>query len=268
MTRVEALRRIALTVTDAARAERFYGEALGFELVSRAPHVMRLGAQQIELATYDPPGAPYPPHSASCDLWFQHFAIVVSDMAAAHARVVAQAGYAPISRAGPRRLPPEAGGVTAFKFRDPDGHPLELLEFAADATPAPWRHAGEALHLGIDHSAIAVSDIERSIAFYRERLGLALAGRSLNRGPGQADLDGLDDPVVDVVALAMPGGSKPHLELLGYRRPHGRPIAPGASARDVAMTRLVFEFESGEAGALRDPDGHLLVLAQRSLSSR
>ncbi|HET9651208.1 MAG TPA: VOC family protein [Usitatibacter sp.] len=268
MTGMAPLRRIALTVADAARAERFYREGLGFERVPAAPLVMRLGHQEIALETFDPPGAPYPTGSTSCDLWFQHFAIVVADMAEAHARVMAQPGCTAISRHGPRRLPPGTGNVTAFKFRDPDGHPLELLAFPRENTPASWRDDGGKTFLGIDHSAISVSDVERSIAFYGERLGLEVAGRSLNRGPEQADLDDLADPVVDVVALAMPGATKPHLELLGYRAPRGRPIAAVASAHDIAMTRLVCEVQGGGGRVVRDPDGHLLVLAQPSLSSR
>ncbi len=41
--------------------------------------------------------------------------------------------------AGPERLPARSGGVSAFKFRDPDGHPLELLAFPPEAVPPIWR---------------------------------------------------------------------------------------------------------------------------------
>ena len=46
------------------------------------------------------------------------------------------------------------------------------------------------MFLGIDHSAIAVSDSARSIAFY-EALGLRVAARALNSGHEQARLDGV-----------------------------------------------------------------------------
>lgn len=36
------------------------------------------------------------------------------------------------------RLPESSGGVTAFKFRDPDGHPLELLAFPDGKVPSRW----------------------------------------------------------------------------------------------------------------------------------
>ena len=54
-------------------------------------------------------------------------------MDAAYARVRA-AGVQPISLNGPETLPERNGGVRAFKFRDPDDHPLELwLDGAAGA---------------------------------------------------------------------------------------------------------------------------------------
>ena len=76
-----------------------------------------------------------------------------------------------------------------------------------------------ALFLGIDHSAISVSDTSVSKAFYAQLLGMIESGHSLNKGPAQARLDGLDDPVVDVTALQPTGQATPHLELLGYHMP-------------------------------------------------
>ena len=88
------------------------------------------GSQRIffGITGVERPGPPYPAGSRSPDLWFQHFAIVVSDMDAAYARLRA-AGVPPISFGGPETLPEQNGGVRAFKFREPDGHPLELLWF-------------------------------------------------------------------------------------------------------------------------------------------
>ncbi|MGB8684208.1 MAG: hypothetical protein WCD12_15080, partial [Candidatus Binatus sp.] len=60
--------------------------------------------------------------------------------------------------------------VTALKFRDPEGHPLELIAFPPDDTPAKWQRSSTAECLGIDHSAISVAVTERSVKFY-ERLG-------------------------------------------------------------------------------------------------
>ena len=154
-----------------------------------------------------------------------------------------------------------SGGATAFKFRDPDGHPLEFLEFPPDAVPQRWRDAA-APHpcLGIDHSAITVADVDRSIAFY-EGLGFRVAGRQRNEGAEQGRMDGLGIfAVCDVVTLQPPGATAPHLELLGYRGPAviETKVADGSP---LATTLLVAGI--GRPGEiLRDPDGHRLqVLA-------
>ena len=84
----------------------------------------------------------------------------------------------PISRGGPVTLPKSAGGVTAVKFRDPEGHPLEFLQFPPGANP-DWKGAGV---MGIDHSAISVSDVAASRRFYA-RHGLSEAERDAQSRP-------------------------------------------------------------------------------------
>ena len=106
-----------------------------------------------------------------------------------------------------------SGGVTAFKFRDPEGHPLEMLAFEPGARPAHWAFSSANLCLGIDHSAISVADTGRSVAFY-SRLGLARTASSLNIGREQEELDNLLGAVVEVTALAPPTQAVPHVELL------------------------------------------------------
>lgn len=299
------LLRFGLTTGDAEALARFYEQALGFERAgaearggpgfarlmgvegARAHVVMlRLGRQMVELTGFARPGARIPADAAANDLAFQHFAIVVSDMRAACARLEAAPDWAPISRAGPQRLPARSGGVTAFKFRDPEGHPLELLAFPPDAVPPAWRGAGAGPCLGIDHSAITVADTDRSAGFYTRGLGFGTGTRSLNQGSEQAALDGVPDPVVEVTALLPGEGSPPHLELLRYRAPRtGRPAPAAKRSDDLATTRLVLAVEDvaatarklvglgahpvstdgaeadGRPGALlRDPDGHDLLL--------
>jgi catechol 2,3-dioxygenase-like lactoylglutathione lyase family enzyme len=158
------------------------------------------------------------------------------------------AGAATISRAGPVKLPPSTGGMTAVKFRDPDGHPLELVQFPMGAATS-W--AGSGL-LGIDHSAVSVADVAVSRRFYRAH-GLKEGRPSLNQGPTQEALDGLDGVEVDVVPLD-PAESPPHLELLGYRSPRGRSLGV-VSPNDIAATRMLWKAE--RRALVRDPDGHL-----------
>src|SRR5271157_477068 len=172
---VLGIERILVTVSDLNRAEGFYRDGLGFETVGRGEMVgdgfvhlvglrdgraktltMRLGQEEVTFVKYDALGRPYPADSKSPDRWFQHFAIVVSDMDKAYAQLQ-RVGFTPISNAGPVTLPPANGFVRAFKFRDPDGHPLELLYFPPGQGRRVWTGHGDKLFLGIDHSAIGVA---------------------------------------------------------------------------------------------------------------
>ncbi|THD80504.1 MAG: glyoxalase [Phenylobacterium sp.] len=252
--------RIGLTVGDLAAAAGFYCDALGFEPAGAAARtgaraqLLRLGEQEIELIAFDAPGRPYPEPRAANDPWFQHFAVVVSDMDAAYGRL-ARHGQRPISRGGPQLLPPSTGSVTAYKFRDPDGHPLELSHIPnSDWAARPGRP-----FLGVDHSAIAVADLAASIAFY-EGLGLSVAGRGVNQGPEQDRLDGLDGVVLDIVSLTTPEPS-PHIELLHYRAPPSTAAPRRFAPNDIGATRLVMQVGGvAPPGPIHDPDGHLLEL--------
>ena len=299
---VQQLRCVGRNTADLERACAFYRDALGFHIddargppptwtklpglglvPARCAH-LSLGAQQIEL-TELPNGAAYPAGSRACDLWFQHCAIVVNDMRAAYDRVMRH-GATPITRDGPQVLPPETGSVTAFKFRDPDGHPLELIAFPTSSGDPGWHsRQGPGTTLGIDHSAISVGDVARSMRFY-QLLGLHAAKHGVNRGIEQQHLDDLEEVEVDVIAMQPAAARTPHLELLGYRQPRGRASA-ATSVTATAADRLIWEaaaidmlldaldaadfgdavvasgFIDGVTTALlRDPDGHLLVLGE------
>ena len=266
--------RVSRVVADLDRAVSFYCDGLGFRLASRGPGdptvsallglpgvaveeaVLRLGDEEVALVRFDPPGVPYPPDSRSDDGWFQHLAIVVDDMAAAWQKLAA-CSPGSISTNGPERLPPRNGGVIAVKFRDPDGHPLELIQFPPGGGRPAWqRKAGAAPGpLGIDHSAMAVASTARSLRFYR-RLGFRVAARSWNNSPAQSRLDGLRGARVRVTGLRFPSPVGPGLELLRYTPP-GRP-APTLAA-NALLTDWV-TLSAGPAGLRRDPDGHIMLL--------
>lgn len=264
----EAIRGFRLVSADPERLAGFY-RAIGFavgETVAIAAEelavlgiagagwrlALSLGPSRIELDRFEPAGQAYPRDATAADLAFQHLALITDDAEAAWARARA-AGAMPISRHGAVTLPPAAGGVTAVKFRDPEGHPLEFLRFPPGAR-AGWPGRGV---LGIDHSALSVADADRSRRFYG-RHGLTEGDRSLNHGTAQDALDGLDGVAVDVVPMRPPEQT-PHVELLAYRRPAGRP-SPSLAVNDVAATRIVWR--SDAEALVRDPDGHLHQLSR------
>jgi catechol 2,3-dioxygenase-like lactoylglutathione lyase family enzyme len=303
---------IGVTVSDVDRSMAFYAEVLGFEPVSdielagpeyerlqgvfamRARVVrMRLGTEEIELTEYlAPRGRPVPPDSRSNDHWFQHIAIVVSDMDAAYRRL--QHHKVVHASSGPQRLPdwnPNAGGIRAFYFEDPDGHTLEVLSFPPGKGDPRWQQPRGRLFLGIDHTAIVVRDTDASIAFYRDVLGLVPAGTSDNYGPEQEQLNGVFGARLRITTLrALRGG--PGIELLEYvAPPGGRPMPPDVRANDlvhwqvrlraVEPGRLIpslrrarawfvspglvsvsaAELGFRQAILVRDPDGHALQIA-------
>lgn len=267
---------------EASTTEAAFGKLIGIPNATARIVCLQLGKQKLELAAISPSGRSYPHGVSGRSPLFQHFAIVVSDMATAYARLSDHEGWEPISTDGPQLLPASSGGATAYKFRDPEGHPLELIAFPRDAIPANWQETSASGCFGIDHSAISIANTKRSVRFY-ERLGLRRVGGSLNSGPAQDKLDDVARARVEVTALALPRFSAPHIELLCYRSDSDQESAL-VGTNDVAATRLVLavtddemdalcaqnteallsgpvRFEQGALRAmLRDPDGHLLCL--------
>lgn len=304
---------VGMTVSDLGRSVAFYRDVLGFEPVAGPAEAagegverltgvfgarartarLRLGAELLELTEFlAPAGLPFPADSRSNDLWFQHVALVTQDMARAYAHLRAR-GVRHAS-AGPQRLPdwnPGAGGIEAFYFRDPDGHFLEAIRFPDGKGDPRWHPPSQRLFLGIDHTAIVVSDTERSIAFYRDLLGLRVAGASENHGPEQERLNGVFGARLRITALR--GDSGPGLELLEYLAPPGgRPAPADARACDLLHWETTFVVADAESAArrarslgaswispgavrvpgapfgperaalVRDPDGHALRLEE------
>jgi catechol 2,3-dioxygenase-like lactoylglutathione lyase family enzyme len=139
--------------------------------------------------------------------------------------------------------------VTAYKFRDHDGHPLELLAFPAGRAPAEWRDIDDADPFpGIDHTAIAVSDPADHTRFFKSVFGFGTGTRTENRGPEQADLDDVDDVHVSVTRLA-PDLPAPRLELLHYHVGTRRPIRHDTAGNDIAATHSVVRVASPDATA-------------------
>jgi len=77
---------------------------------------------------------------------------------------------------------------------------------------------------GIDHISVTVSDLDRSLAFYRDLLGIPLLGRGEESGSAVASVTGLTDARFYFADLDL--GSGQILELLQYVRPKGIRLKP------------------------------------------
>jgi catechol 2,3-dioxygenase-like lactoylglutathione lyase family enzyme len=310
---IDGVDAIGITVSDMDRAVDFYSRVLTFEKVSdqevagenyeRLTGVfglrmrvvrMKLGDEFIELTEYlAPRGRPIPAESRSNDRWFQHIAIIVSDMDKAYARL--RQNKVEHASSGPQRLPDwnqNAAGISAFYFKDPDAHPLEVLQFPADKGREKWHRPTDKLFLGIDHTAIVVGDTDASMRFYRDLLGMQVAGQSENYGTEQEHLNNVFGARLRITALRARSG--PGIELLEYLAPRdGRPLPRDEQANDIVhrhtvlltpgadaaahqleaskvsfVSSRVVANQSGQLGfrkafRVRDPDGHAIEVEER-----
>jgi len=314
---IDAVGAIGITVGDLDRSVAFYRDVLAFRVVaeeesSGAPleqlegvfgaHVrsarLELGSEAIVLTQYlAPRGRPIPADTRSNDRAFQHIAVVVADMDRAYAHL-RDRGVRHVSTA-PQTLPAwnkGAAGIRAFYFADPDDHTLEIIWFPASKGDPRWQRSGPGapaspLFLGIDHTAIAVGDTARSLRFYRDALGLRVAGESENYGTEQEHLNNVFGAHLRITGLRAAAG--PGVELLEYLTPRdGRPAPPDLHANDCAhwqtllhtsdvaatsaravgagaaatssttVDRADAAFRIKRARLLHDPDGHGLLVGQ------
>ncbi len=275
---VKAVDVIGITVSDIDRSVEFFSKVLSFEKVSDVEvtgdeyehlqgvfglrmHVvrMKLGSEQIELTEYlAPRGRPLPVDSRSNDRWFQHIAIITSDMERAYQWL--RKNKVEHASTGPQRLPDwnkNAGGIKAFYFKDPDGHALEILQFPEGKGDPKWQRlakddAGK-LFLGIDHTAIVVNDTDESLKFYRDALGMRVAGESENYGSEQERLNNVFGARLRITALRAEQG--PGIEFLEYLAPRdGRPTPDDKKANDLMhwQTKLVTNDIESAAIKLRE----------------
>jgi len=263
---VAAVESVVVPVSDLPRALDFYTRVLDFTLIddrevagSDYEHLfgvfgarvrvarLRLGGEVLELLEFVAPrGRPLPVDLHSNDRAFQHVAIIVSDMGRAYARL--REHHVEHASTGPQLLPawnPNAGGIAAFYFRDSEGNFLEILHFPPGKGAARWQ-SRDALFLGIDHTAIVVSDTEASLHYYRDLLGLAVAGESDNYGTEQEHLNNVFGAHLRITALRAKSG--PGVELLEYLTPGtGRPIPVDSQANDRWYWQINFAAAEPEA---------------------
>ena len=78
---------------------------------------------------------------------------------------------------------------------------------------------------GINHTSFTVADMERSLAYYRDILGLQVILDQEGTADYLAQITGFPGARLHIVLLTLPGGYDHVLELIQYREPVGRPIS-------------------------------------------
>lgn len=309
VTKVEA---IGITVKEMDRSLKFYTEVIGFKKISDNEYKgaefeklegvfglntrvvrLQLGDEFIELTDYLTTGGRSIPEDAkSNDLSFQHIAIVVSDMDKAFEQV--KKHNVEFVSTSPQTLPksiPAADGIKAFYFHDPDNHNLELIYFPKGKGQDKWQHPNGKIFLGIDHTAIGVSNTESSHKFYQDLLGIERKGDSWNKGVEQEHLNNVEGASLHITGYRAASG--PGVEFLQYLNPGSGKAYPKDSRSDDIwhwQTTLIVD----DAGSLynklktagyvfiskelvhlqvngvhtksfivRDPDGHAMLIEER-----
>ena len=148
----------------------------------------------------------------------------------------------------------------------------------------------------IDHITLVVSDLDRSIRFYTETLGLTKTGQAHLEGDWIEAVIGIQGVKAEVVYL-VPRDGAPRVELLSFQSPASNHVPANSLANTIGMRHLALkvkdikemsrqlkeagvhflsdpvsipeDVESGESGKktlcyFLDPDGILLELAQYS----
>ena len=308
VTKVEA---VGITVKDMNRSLKFYTEVLGFKKVSDHEYKgdefeklegvfglnirvarLQLGDEFIELTDYLTTGGRSIPEDAkSNDLFFQHIAIVVSDMDKAFQQV--KKYNVEFVSTSPQTLPksiPAAEGIKAFYFHDPDDHSLELIFFPEGKGQEKWQHNSGKVFLGIDHTAIGVGSTENSHKFYNDLLGIERKGDSWNKGLEQEHLNNVEGASLHITGYRAAAG--PGIEFLQYINPGPGRTYPAESRADdlwhwqttlvvddatslynklvseghkFISKELVHQFSDGvhtKSFIVRDPDGHAVLIKE------
>jgi catechol 2,3-dioxygenase-like lactoylglutathione lyase family enzyme len=308
VTKVES---VGITVKEMDRSVKFYTEVLGFKKINDKEYkgesweklqgvfglnmrvvTLQLGDEFIELIDYLTTGGRSIPEDAkSNDLFFQHIAIVVSDMDKAYAQL-RKYNVEHVSTS-PQTLPksiPAAEGIKAFYFHDPDNHNLELIYFPKGKGLDKWQKNQGKIFLGIDHTAIGIRSTENSHTFYMDLLGVERKGDSWNKGTEQEHLNNVEGASLHITGYRAAAGLG--IEFLQYINPGpGKPYPDDSRSDDIwhwqttlitndakalyeklrtagyvlISKELVHHQLAGKhvvTFMVRDPDGHAMLIKQ------
>ena len=302
---------IGITVKDMNRAEKFYEDVLGFKKIAELEYSgaayeklegifglhsrvvkLQLGDEFIELTDYlTAGGRSIPEDQKSNDLFFQHIAIVVSDMDKAFVQL--KKYNVEFVSTAPQTLPitnVAAAGIKAFYFHDADNHNLELIWFPKGKGNPKWQNSSNKIFLGIDHTAIGVSNTENSQKFYMDILGIERKGDSWNFGTEQEHLNNVEGASLHITGYRVANG--PGVEFLQYLKPGPGKMYPADTRADdiwfwqttlftndaaslynklqssnyaFVSKELVLNNENGvniRSFIVKDPDGHAMMIKE------
>jgi catechol 2,3-dioxygenase-like lactoylglutathione lyase family enzyme len=99
--------------------------------------------------------------------------------------------------------------------------------------------------LGVVHAGFTVADLDRSVAWYGDVLGLSLIRRQRNDNAYTRQIVGIEGAVLDVAFFGLPAGSRGAsgqvLELMQYLEPPGG--RPELHTGDVGVGHLALEVD-------------------------
>lgn len=100
---------------------------------------------------------------------------------------------------------------------------------------------------GLDHVSVTCADLDRTLAFYRDLLGVALRARGEEDGSSEFEITGISNPRVRWADLELPHGQV--LELIEYERPRGTPVRP--EPNDPGATHISLRVRDADAACER-----------------
>ena len=244
ISQVRSIDKVTITVSDVDKVKHFYEDAFGAKEIQTnvfkgremealfsindptcevKTSLMQIGKEYVELQSFKgktTKPALIPEDSKSNDLWFQHIAIVVPDMEKAFE--VIHRKMAVFVSTSQQTLPnyiTAAAGISAFYFRDPDGHNIEIIHFPSGKGNPKWQSDTTSTFEGIDHTAIGIKNTDDAYTFYRDILGMTIGGHSENYGTEQEHLNQVFGARLWITGMKAPEGIG--IEFLQYLAPPG-----------------------------------------------
>ena len=258
-----------LPVTSTETSSKFYVDVVGLEFAYHDPGrdivVLWIGADRKSMLGLWGPTTTYGSKFHQC-----HFAIALPlpDLLVA-ARRLSHLGVPTRTFAGEETTEPSVIGwmpSAQLYFRDPDKHSLEFIALLDDSPDdsfigplsawetknlGPSSAARKIPVLGIEEIVFAVKDLDRSISFYQNTIGLSLH----SRGPQEAWFQ-VGKQWLVLFTPDRPGSGQ-HFALL--IPPHDSERVRGALAAQ-GFPEETMQQDEGLSVYVRDPDGNKIEL--------